>query len=99
MAKRKPALPKPSTIAMKLDYDVFAARDFSASLLEDVNDHDTALALWSSTMGDVELACAFLRLGHDIQQSGEGLTAELYDRRGDLLRQYGALQRAQKETA
>lgn len=88
----KPKVPKASAIATAMDWDIFRLRDYCADILEDANDHGTALAIWSVNRGDVDLGCEFLQLGHAIGEAGE-LTPALRDKQEELLRRFGTLRR------
>lgn len=91
---KAPKVPlRPSSIAMALDYDFGAIRDFAGEMLEAANDHDVALALWSINYGDPELACDFIKASAERDKAGY-LTTELMDRRAELLKRYTELQRA-----
>lgn len=86
--------PKAGDITKAFDYEVDLIRDFVAEVLEDANDHGTALAIWSHNMGDVDLACDFLRLSSDVEEAGE-LTDPLRDRQATLLARFRELKREQ----
>ena len=95
MAKRKPAMPDPVKIARQID-DIYAIRGFCGDMLEDVNDHWIAHAIWSMNLGDVDLACAFLRLSHERDQAGS-LTTELHQRANELVTRYSEAVRSMRE--
>lgn len=84
---------KPSEISRQLDYDIGAATDFAAELLEDVNDHNVSGALTALNVEDYDLACDFIKLEKDQAKAGS-LTTELSRRRDALLER---LEKAQEE--
>lgn len=75
---------KPSQIAKQLEWDINGAVDFSADLLEDVNNHNLAAALRAVAAEQYELACEFIQFEKEHRAAGS-LTSELYARRNDLL--------------
>lgn len=82
---------EPSLISKQLKYDIVEAREFSGDLLEDVNDHRTAHALWSMNLGDVDLACEFLKLEAEIEEGG-WVTNEHLKKDKELLDRFRELQ-------
>lgn len=86
MASAKEWSPRqqPLAISKMLGYDLYKARDFCGLVLEDVNDHWVAHTLWSLNMGDVDLACDFIRFEGELSKRGE-LTRDLRNRRDNLL--------------
>ncbi len=84
-------MPKPPAvgeISRALNYGIDNAREYAGDLLEDVNDHWTAHALWSMNLGDVALACDFLQLAAAVEESEEGLTPDLHERSNELLSRF-----------
>lgn len=84
---RKPSVSK---ISMALDYDPGKVLDFAGDILEDVNDHNLAFAMWSLANGDYALAKDFIQLEEDQEAKGEGLTQEISDRRDQLMLRFDA---------
>lgn len=77
---------KPESIAKQFDWDVQGLLDFCSNVMEDANDHGTALALTSLVIGDHDLACKFLQVRKEHLAAG-GLGGELYERRAALVRE------------
>lgn len=74
---------KPSQISMQVDWEIGAATEFAADLLEDVNDHNMA-ALRCVNVDQYDIACEFIELERDQNEAGS-LTTELRARRDALL--------------
>jgi|SoiMethySBSTD1v2_1073268.scaffolds.fasta_scaffold6329913_2 hypothetical protein len=83
---------KPSQIAKQLDYDINAAVDFAANLLEEVNNHNLAAVLGAVSVEQYDLACEFIKIEQAHREAGH-LTTELYARRNEL---YKLLEQAMK---
>jgi hypothetical protein len=75
---------KPSQISAQVGYDIAAAADFAADLLEDVNDHNMAAALRAVNAGEYDLACEIIQIEKEHLEAGH-LTTELRERRDALL--------------
>ncbi len=75
---------EPQDVAAQLKWDIGAATDFCAGVLEDVNDHNVSLALRALNAEDYELAKEFIDLEAAHAEAGE-LTPELSDRRKELM--------------
>jgi hypothetical protein len=74
---------KPSDVGKQIEWDLGAAVDFSADLLEDVNYHNLAAALRAINLGEFDIACDFIRVEKDQAEAGE-LTPDLQARRTAL---------------
>jgi hypothetical protein len=77
---------EPQAVATQLKWDIGAATDFAANLLEDVNDHNIASALRALNAERYDLAKAFIDLEKDHAEAGE-LTPELGELRKELLKE------------
>lgn len=87
---------KPSDVSVQVDFEIGAATDFAADLLEDVNDHNVAGALRALNAEDYDLACDFIRLERDQAKAGS-LTSELSRRREELLERLEEAESAEDE--
>lgn len=74
---------KPSDVGKQIKWDIGAAVDFSADLLEDVNDHNLAAALRAVNEEAYDLACEFIQIEKEHMAAGH-LTAELMAKRNAL---------------
>lgn len=80
----------PSKVTSQYKWSIDHARAFAADMLEDVNDHALALAIWSVMAGDSQLACDFIQHGRRIEEA-RGLTPELSKEDRILLERFAAL--------
>lgn len=77
---------KPSAVAAQYDYDPGVIMDFAARILEEVNYHPQAAAVWALRVGNYDLAHDFLDLAEAHSRTGEmtpdlrAVSAKLYDR-------------------
>lgn len=76
---------KPQDVALQFDWDSTEISDFCADALEDANDHNLAAALRAVNFEQYDLACEFIQMEKE-QQAAGGLTPDLNERRGILLR-------------
>ena len=86
------AKPDPGKVASALGYDVGDALEFCGRVLEEVNEHWIAHALWSMNAGEVELAKKFLDLSQATEDAGE-LTPELRETSNELLDEFSEIEK------
>jgi hypothetical protein len=75
---------KPSDISVQVDYDIDAAMDFCAEVLEDLNAHNISYVLDAINRGAYDIAKDLIDLERDQAEAGS-LTTELRDRREAIL--------------
>jgi len=88
--------PDPSEVAGSLDHDIGEALEFCGRVLEEVNEHWAAHALWALNAGEVELAKKFLQLSDDVEKARE-LTPELRKVSEELLDEFRELDEDEEE--
>lgn len=74
----------PDQVSFQVDYDIGAAIEFCADVLEDVNAHNVSYVLAAINAGAYDLAKEFIELEKDQEEAGE-FTKDLRERREALL--------------